>query len=366
VSTSPALNVLRCLALGCLACAWSAAPAATGPFIRAADHAAASLKPSTPFNWGEGVLTWGLVEASRATKDARYREAVERWADAHCAKSLLPLLRKRGYCGHWGPGTALLALYRQNPRPVYLGGATEIRAFIGGEATRTKERALGHWRGNVQIWVDTLCMVCPTLASYAACVGERAALDDAILQLEIATKHLQDEKTGLFWHMWDEKTGKHSEGLWGRGNGWVILSLVETLAVLPGPHARADRLRPVLQAQVRGLLACQRPSGMWRTVLDRDDAYEETSATAMIVYGIAKAAQRGLIEGDHTEALRRAWAALERQVDEKGMVQGTSAGTGPRGIEHYLGRPQGEYAWGTGAFLLAGAKLREMGLIPPK
>jgi len=322
VSTSPALNVLRCLALGCLACAWSAAPAATGPFIRAADHAAASLKPSTPFNWGEGVLTWGLVEASRATKDARYREAVERWADAHCAKSLLPLLRKRGYCGHW--------------------------------------------RGNVQIWVDTLCMVCPTLASYAACVGERAALDDALLQLEIATKHLQDEKTGLFWHMWDEKTGKHSEGLWGRGNGWVILSLVETLAVLPGPHARADRLRPVLQAQVRGLLACQRPSGMWRTVLDRDDAYEETSATAMIVYGIAKAAQRGLIEGDHTEALRRAWAALERQVDEKGMVQGTSAGTGPRGIEHYLGRPQGEYAWGTGAFLLAGAKLREMGLIPPK
>ena len=161
MSTSPALSVLRRLALGCLACAWSAAPAATDPFIRAADHAAASLKPSTPFNWGEGVLTWGLAEAARATKDARYREAVERWADARCAKSLLPLLRKRGYCGHWGPGTALLALYRQNPRP--------------------------------------------------ACVGERAALDDAILQLEIATKHLQDEKTGLFWHMWDEKTGKHSE-----------------------------------------------------------------------------------------------------------------------------------------------------------
>ena len=102
---------------------------------------------------------------------------------------------------------------------------------------------------------------------------------------------------------------------------------------------------------------------MWRTVLDREGAYEETSATAMIIYGIAKAQQLELIDGDHTARLRKAWAALEKQVDGKGVVLGTSAGTGPRGVQHYLGRPQGEYTWGTGAFLLAGAKLREMGIV---
>ena len=364
MSTAWATNLWCCTALCCLACAGSAA-AATDPFIRAADHAAASVRAATPFNWGEGVLMYGLLDAWRATKDDRYLAAVRRWADHHSSKSLLPLLRKRGYCGHWGPGTPAVLLYEHTGEARYLKAAAEIRHFIRDKATRTTEGALGHWRGNVQIWVDTLCMVCPTFARYSVAAKDPTALDDAVKQLEIAARHLRDEKTGLFYHMWDERTGRHSQGFWGRGNGWVIISLVDVLEVLPKEHPSRERLRKVLASQIRGLVPHQAPSGMWRTVVDRDDAYEETSATAMIVYGIAKAMHLKLIDGDHAARLRKAWAALEKQVDEKGVVLGTSAGTGPRGIEHYLSCPRGEYTWGTGAFLLAGARLRQMGLAKP-
>lgn len=336
---------------------------ATDPFLRAAQHAAAAVGPKTPFNWGEGVLMYGLLDTWRVTRNRRYLDAVRRWADHHCAKGIVPLLNQRGYCGHWGPGTPLLLLYQHTQEPHYLKAAADIRHFVRHAATRTREGALGHWRGNVQIWVDTLCMACPTLARYHVAANDADALEDAVRQLELASRHLQDPKTGLFWHMWDERTGKHSDGFWGRGNGWVIISLVDTLEVLPPTHPARGRLRRILQAQVRGLMPLQTPSGMWRTVLDRQNAYEETSATAMIVYGIAKAQQLKLIAEGHTAPLRKAWAALEKQVDDKGVVRGTSAGTGPRGIRHYLDRPRGEYPWGTGAFLLAGAKLREMGIV---
>lgn len=360
--------MIRWICVCCLLLLYGA-PAGADAFRRAADHAAKTLGPATPLNWGEGVLAYGVIEAWRVTKEPRYLAAVKRWADHHCTKGIEPVLKgrgkRRGYCGHWGPGTPLLLLFEHTRDERHLKAATAIRSFIRDKATRTAEGSLGHWGGNVQIWVDTLAMACPTLARHHILKTDPAALADAARQLELAAKHLQDPATGLFWHMWDESTGKHSEGFWGRGNGWVILSLADTLEVLPESDAARGRLAAILRKQVAGLVPHQTPGGMWRTVVDRADAYEETSATAMIVYGIAKAQQLKLLAGDQTPLLRKAWAALAAQVDAAGVVRGTSAGTGPRGVQHYLTRPRGEYTWGTGAFLLAGAKLRETGIAAP-
>jgi unsaturated rhamnogalacturonyl hydrolase len=110
------------------------------------------------------------------------------------------------------------------------------------------------------------------------------------------------------------------------------------------------------------LLAHQADSGLWRTVVTRPDSYEETSATAMIAYGLAKGLELGLIDGGCAPAIRKAWKALKEQVDERGAVMGVSAGTGPTNFEGYQGRPTGEFPWGTGAFLMAGSQIRGMGL----
>ncbi len=255
-------------------------------------------------------------------------------------------------------------LHEDTGAPEYLKTARDIRAFIGDKATRLADGALAHFRDNTQIWVDTLCMACPTLVRYSVVTGETDALDDAVLQLKLAAEHMQSAETGLFYHMWDERTGKCSPEFWGRGNGWTIISLVDVLEVLPADHPGRPELVVCLQKLIAGLIAHQADSGMWRTVIDREDSYEETSATAMITYAIAKATQLGLTAEDHRPRLLRAWRALEARVDENGVVLGTSAGTGPASYSSYASKPIGEYTWGTGALLLAGARLKQMSLIP--
>jgi unsaturated rhamnogalacturonyl hydrolase len=343
----------------------SSVSAQTGdPFTRAADYAAEQSLENIPrFDWGEGVLMYGLEVAYRVTGDPLYRRAVDEWAEYHLRQGIGETLAARDYCGHWGPGTPVLLRYERTRRPGYLDLGREIREFIAAEATRTPEGALGHFRGNDQIWVDTLCMVCPTLAKYYQLTGDEDALDDAVLQLLLAAGHQRDLRSGLFYHMWDDSEDAHSPELWGRGNGWVIISLVDTIEVMDPDDPRRARLARILRDQIEGLLPLQTESGMWRTVLDREDSYEETSATAMITYGIAKAWELGVVGDEVLPPLDAAWAALEDQVSPEGVVLGVSGGTGPGGFENYITRPQGEYPWGTGAFLMAGAKLHELGLI---
>ncbi len=66
--------------------------------------------PKPPaFNWGEGVMLSGMMQAYHLTKDPRYLKFVRDFADYWHAKGIASTLARRGYCGHWGPGHAMLA-----------------------------------------------------------------------------------------------------------------------------------------------------------------------------------------------------------------------------------------------------------------
>ena len=51
----------------------------------------------------------------------------------------------------------------------------------------------------------------------------------------------------------------------------------------------------ILRAQVRSLAKLQSGSGLWHQMLDKPDSYLETSASAIFVYSIARAINRGWI-----------------------------------------------------------------------
>ena len=346
---------------------------AADPYNRVANQVVYSAGPALRYDWGEGVLMYGLMSAYRLTKSPLYLKTIKDWVDRNTDNNKWPEILEHsrghsslyGYCGHWGPGAVTMMLYEETGDKKYLALTKEIWDFVRDpkKATRTSEGALGVWRGNVQIWVDMLCMVGPTFARYSKHINESESLDDAIKQIRLAAKHLQCKYTNLFYHMWDSKDNSRSPSFWGRGNGWVIISLVDVLEVLPQDHPEHKPLQTILQNQINALVRYQAPSGMWRTVIDRPDAYEETSATAMITYGIAKAMQLGIVNEEYRPVLRKAWKALESMVTEDGIVLGTSGSTDPGAFENYITRPQGEYTWGTGAFLMAGSKLKETGII---
>ena len=67
-------------------------------------------------------------------------------------------------------------------------------------------------------------------------------------------------------------------------------------------------------------------SGLWHTLLDFDDSYLETSASAAIAYGLLKGVRLGLLPGCE-EAAQKALAGVIAQVGEDGIVGGVSYGT---------------------------------------
>jgi unsaturated rhamnogalacturonyl hydrolase len=327
----------------------------------AADRVLADFPRPPDFNWGEGVLMVGMVRAGRAVQDERYLNFVRTWAEHWRTAGLQPVLQQRGYCGHWGPAFAVLELYGVMNEERYLTMAHDVASFLLREGTRTSDGGLGHWRGNHQLWVDTLYMVCPLLAELGEVMDRDEFQAEAARQLLIFASHLQDDQTGLFYHMYDEPQQTRTDAFWGRGNGWTAMSLVEVLARLDPDASDRPKLAATLVRQAEGLRTTwDAGTGLWHTVLDRHDSYIETSASAMILYSLLRAERLGMIEPLDPGFVGASWGALADQVDADGRVINVSTGTGPTTYEKYIAIERGTYTWGTGAFLMAAAELYEV------
>jgi len=336
---------------------------ARATWLSVADKLVTTAPESYDFGWGEGVQMSGLMQVYNRLKEERYADFVEKWAAFHIPKGTDALLRntpqakRQGYCGHWVSGTALVYLYEARQNPEHLRVASEIAGFIRAGATRSPEGAPGHWLGNYQIWVDTLNMTCPLLCRLSKIQNKPEYLDDAANQLLVSARHMQDEKTRLFYHMWDWQFDRRSPVQWGRGNGWVIMSLADTFEYLPKTHPSYKPLKQMTESFVRGLLAVQDGDGVWRTVMTDPESYQECSATTTIAYGLLKLVRLGVLPSRYREPARRAWAAVNERWVSDGVVIGVSAGTSPTEKEPCLTGPLGTYTWGAGTYLMAGSEI---------
>jgi rhamnogalacturonyl hydrolase YesR len=177
--------------------------------------------------------------------------------------------------------------------------------------------------------------------------------------LQFAQRMFNKER-GLFMHGWVQGMEVHPEFSWARANGWALMTLVELLDVLPADHAGHGAVIELLRAHVRGLAARQSGSGFWHQLLDREDSYLETSATAIYAYAMARAIDRGWIDPlAYGPAVLLAWNAVTSKVNAQGQVEGTCVSTG-MGFEpaFYYHRPTSVYAeHGYGPVRLAGAQI---------
>jgi unsaturated rhamnogalacturonyl hydrolase len=161
-------------------------------------------------------------------------------------------------------------------------------------------------------------------------------------------------------HGWVEGMTDHPEFHWARANGWAILTKVELLDVLPVNHPGRPKILELLKAHVRGLASYQSGFGFWHQLLDRNDSYLETSATAIYAYSIAKAINNGWIDGlSYAPMTLLAWNAVSTKINKEGQVEGTCVGTG-MGFDpaFYFHRPISPFAaHGYGPVIMAGAEV---------
>jgi len=210
------------------------------------------------------------------------------------------------------------------------------------------------------IWLDDLFMSVPALAQMGKLTGERRYYDDAVKQVLQFSDRMFNKSKGLYMHGWVQAMDVHPEFHWARANGWALMTKVELLEVLPEDHPGRPAVMELLRAHIRGLAACQSGSGFWHQLLDRNDSYLETSATAIFVYCIARAINRGWVNPlVYGPMALLGWNAVSTKVNAQGQVEGTCVGTGMAfDPAFYYHRPVNVFAaHGYGPVLLAGAEM---------
>ncbi len=213
------------------------------------------------------------------------------------------------------------------------------------------------------LWLDDLFMAVPALAQMGKYSGEKRYFDDAVKQVLQFAQRMFNEEKGLFMHAYILGMEQHPEFYWGRANGWAIMTMVELLEVLPEQHEGREKILQLLQNHIKGLVGYQASTGFWHQLVDRNDSFLETSATAIFTYSIARAINRGYVDPSaYGPTVCLAWNAIATQINGKGQVEGTCVGTG-MGFDpaYYYHRPVNAFAaHGYGPVLLAGAEMIEL------
>lgn len=210
------------------------------------------------------------------------------------------------------------------------------------------------------VWLDDMYMSLPAIAQYGVFTGMKEYPHQAAqLLLNFASRMFVPEKN-LFRHGWVESMNPHPAFFWGRANGWAILTMCDVLDVLPTTDPLYPLVLSLYQRHAAGLTALQSGTGFWHQLLDKNDSFLETSATAIYTYCLAHGINQGWLDAKaYGPVAQLGWNAVSTKITSKGEVEGTCVGTG-MGFDpaFYYFRPVSmAAAHGYGPALLAGAEL---------
>ena len=210
------------------------------------------------------------------------------------------------------------------------------------------------------VWLDDMFMGIPPIAWYGKLKNNPKYFDEAVRQIMLFKERMWVEEKNLFRHGWVEAMDEHPSFFWGRANGWALLTMTEVLDVLPKDYPGRKEVMDLFKSHVKGIAQLQSGEGFWHQLLDRNDSYLETSATAIYVYCMTHAINEGWLSPlVYGPTVVLGWNAVCSKINEEGQVTGTCVGTG-MGFDpaFYYYRPVSQYAaHGYGPTLLAGAEM---------
>lgn len=259
---------------------------------------------------------------------------------------------------------SMIDVYQTVKRPEY-------KAYLDKAAKHLSEERLRHSDGTLvrkfphvnTLWADDLYMSVPFLARMGQMTGQSKYFDDAVKQVINFNKYLWDADREIYWHTWYSDVKKNGVAHWGRCNGWIMLATIHLLDRLPQNHPKRKELMGLLERQILGIAKYQNAEGLWHQILDKNDSYTESSATAMFVYGVAHAVNQGWIDKRYASIARTGWEGLKKhKINELGQLKDICVGTGIQdNLVFYYNRPVGlNEKHGTGPLLDAGVEILKL------
>ena len=290
------------------------------------------------WEWPTGVALYGIYKTYQQSGDKKILDYLTAWYDDFLSRPEKPHRNVNTVA----PALALTCLYDETRNPAYL---SEIEGWIDwviNEMPRTDYDGLQHctvWNKHYeQLWCDTLFMVCLFLAKAGTVLGREELIEEAEYQFLIHVRYLQNKITGLFYHGWTfDGRNNFAGAFWARGNAWFTVAAIELYDITKRTNAAMRMIRSAWLDQVLALWKLQRVNGLFTTLIDVEETYCETSATAGIAYGVLKGVRLGwLTDKKYKEMGELSARAVISQIDENGAVQGVSGGTGMgHTLDHY-------------------------------
>lgn len=333
-----------------------------------------------------GLLPLAYDELAQVAPDPKYQSVIENVTGSFVGEKgeLYEYDEKEFNIDSIAPGRNLLRLYERTKADKYKLAAERLRRQLK-QHPRTSEGAFCHKkRYPAQVWLDGVYMGMPFLARYSALFEKGQSFDEVVNEFVVARRHLHDDKTGLYFHGWDEKKKQawadpnsgRSKEFWGRGLGWYAMALVDVLDELPASaEAQRKTLLDMVQELGAALAKVQDPTtGTFFQVLDKPNAtgnYRESSASSMFSYFFAKAVRKKYLPESYRDVALRAFAGVTHEfvaVHPDGAVSLTNQcevaglGSGRDGSYHYyMSEPVVENdPKGVGPFILAGVEVHRL------
>ncbi|QGQ98394.1 glycoside hydrolase family 105 protein [Paenibacillus psychroresistens] len=280
------------------------------------------------WEWPQGVGLFSLYLYYKETGSPQLLAYLVEWFDKRIAEGLPPK-NVNTMC----PMLTLSYLYEETQDDKYLQICKEWASYVLEEMPRTVEFGIQHavsgQLNEGQLWDDTLYMTVLFVARMGVILENERYIQESIRQFLVHLKYLTDPVSGLFFHGWTFEGRHHfAKALWARGNCWYTAGLVDYLEIVELPQGVQDFLISSLERQVSALQDLQADDGLWHTLLDDSTSYKETSATSAFAYGILKAVRKGYLDPKYKSVGLKALQAAIGQIDENGVVQGVSYGTG--------------------------------------
>jgi len=151
---------------------------------------------------------------------------------------------------------------------------------------------------NAPVWIDVVTATTPFMVMAGIALGKRDYIQYGADQcfkmydlFEDTENHLLHQAKGF---MPDPAAISHDH--WSRGNGWGLVGLADMVQYLPKDDPLWAESAKRLKRHCAALLPFQTERGLWRQSIACELAWEESSGTALIAYGLGAGIRYGALE----------------------------------------------------------------------
>ena len=306
------------------------------------------------WNYIDGCMITGILRLYEITGQERYLRFADDFVSGFIDEdgSIRTYDAEEKNLDNINPAKNLFKLYDITGKEKYLKAIKLVRSQID-KMPRTNEG--NFWHKNIypnQVWLDGLYMAQPFYIEYEKRFNDCKNIKDTYDQFCNVEKHMRDEKTGLYYHGYDESREMYwadpetgcSPNFWLRAEGWFIMSLVDVLEVMMDidlPEEK-EHLKKMLVDLTEALSKYQDESGLFHQLIalpEVEGNYLETSGTALISAAVLKGVRLGFIPEKYRSMAEKAFYGiidkrLSKNDDGTPCVTGICLVAGLGGVDH--------------------------------